>query len=307
MKKHDYDKILFRLLEILGRLNNGKVVNKEELSKEFGVSTRTIQKDINERLSNFIAIERVNGGYKAKDGYSIDKLLDIESEIVLIILKGLSSSMGEKFGKKAESIFAKLQNPHDEFMLSKMQIEDLSEDKQMIDKITKAISKSLEIEFYYKKNRVVRPYKIVIFEGFWYLYAQDKNDLRLKTFYLKDIKNLILGDNKFEKNENLIKKLENATNIWFDPNAKPFDVILFASGNIAKYFQRRAISKTQKILEKNDDGSIKFSMKVTSKAAILYEVKKWMPELCIISPPFLVKDMMNLINEFKKAQSTFLA
>jgi len=46
-------------------------------------------------------------------------------------------------------------------------------------------------------------------------------------------------------------------------------------------------------------------MKVTSKAAILYEVKKWMPELCIISPSFLVKDMMNLIDEFKKAQFTF--
>lgn len=53
MYKHDYDKKLFRLINILAKLYRQEHFTVEELAEEYGVSTRTIQRDLNERLIHF--------------------------------------------------------------------------------------------------------------------------------------------------------------------------------------------------------------------------------------------------------------
>ncbi len=55
--KHDYDKILTRLTTILKRLNDGEALSIKDLAEEFNVSTRTIQRDFNERLISFPIIQ----------------------------------------------------------------------------------------------------------------------------------------------------------------------------------------------------------------------------------------------------------
>ena len=56
--KHDYDKILTRLTIILAKLNDGESLSVKELAQEFNVSTKTIQRDFNERLSAFPNLSR---------------------------------------------------------------------------------------------------------------------------------------------------------------------------------------------------------------------------------------------------------
>lgn len=46
----------FRLLNIYERLNNGEIINKDKLSKEFEVSQKTIQRDIDDLRSYFYEI-----------------------------------------------------------------------------------------------------------------------------------------------------------------------------------------------------------------------------------------------------------
>lgn len=53
MYKHQYDKKLFRLINILAKLYRQENPTTEELANEYNVSTRTIQRDINERLIHF--------------------------------------------------------------------------------------------------------------------------------------------------------------------------------------------------------------------------------------------------------------
>ncbi|MBN8147871.1 DeoR family transcriptional regulator, partial [Vibrio vulnificus] len=55
MKEHDT--LAKRLGIILTRLNTGARLYLEELSREFGVSERTLQRDFNERL-NYLPIQR---------------------------------------------------------------------------------------------------------------------------------------------------------------------------------------------------------------------------------------------------------
>ena len=306
MKKHDYDKILHRLLRIWGRLREGEVLAKKELAKEFSVSERTIQKDFNERLMGILPIERAKKGYKVKDGYSLDKNLNFENELVLNILESVSSSMGIKFAKRSKQILSKLQNPHEDFILSKMQIEDLSKHIKEVKLIQNSIINHQEIKFFYKKDRVARPYKIAIFEGFWYLYAEDKGDSRFKTFYIKDMENLQTTDTLFKTDTKMLKKLDGAINIWFEPHNELFEVVLLANKDISKYFKRRKLSANQKILEEFGDGSIKFRVSATSKRAILHEIKKWTPELLILSPKSLAKEMLEATKEYEKRQISLM-
>ena len=49
--KRDYNKTLMRLYEILQRLNDGEALSIKSLAEEFDVSYRTIQRDMNDRLS----------------------------------------------------------------------------------------------------------------------------------------------------------------------------------------------------------------------------------------------------------------
>jgi len=53
MYKHDYDKKLFRLINILSKLYNDENLTLEEYAQEYNVSVKTIQRDFNERLISF--------------------------------------------------------------------------------------------------------------------------------------------------------------------------------------------------------------------------------------------------------------
>ena len=83
--KHDYDKILTRLTSILSKLNEGESLSVKELSGEFNVSTKTIQRDFNERLISF-PIYQENKKWKMGDGFKLEKTTTIEDAIVLDII-----------------------------------------------------------------------------------------------------------------------------------------------------------------------------------------------------------------------------
>ncbi len=300
--KYEYDKKLFRLFNVLVRLKEGKVLKKRDLAKEFNVTEKTIQNDINKILKNIVEVEPSRKGYYIKNFYK-NRIENFEDKLVLDILESISGSMGEVFQNKSQKIFDKLKNPHEDFILSKMQIEDISQIKDDIQILKDAIQDKVIVEFFYSnKKRDIEPYKLTIFEGYWYLYARDISADKYKTFYLKDIKNLKKTDRNFKVDEEKMDMLDNALNIWFEPSNPPFEVILFARKKIAKYFKRRKISPTQKILRELDDG-LEFSVKTTSKTAILFEIKKWIPELLVISPDYLVNDMLNIVKEYEKNQT----
>lgn len=279
----------------------------KELSEEFNVSTKTIQRDFNERLADKLPIEKFGHKWRVKEGYSIDKTLDFEEDLVLDILKELAHSMGESFGSRANSLINRIQNSHESPILSKIEIEDISTKTELLQQLQLAILNHHQVEFHYNSSfRYVEPYKIVTFEGFWYLYAKDIMDSRFKTFYIKDIANAITTDIIFVQDQNALRKIENALNIWFEPNAPSFEVILLASNEIAKYFIRRPLSKNQIIADSLEDGSIEIRLSVSSEHELLYAVKKWQPHLFIKSPKNLAQKMLQLSQSFCKNQIKIL-
>jgi predicted DNA-binding transcriptional regulator YafY len=307
MKKHDYDKILYRLTTIWARLRDGEVLSTSELSDEFNVSSKTIQRDFNERLIHLFPIEKIGHKWRVKQGYHIDKTLDFEDEIILDILNEFGSSMSGLISKRVDKLFQKISNQHDNPIYSRVKIEDLDDKLEIIQHLQKAIEQNLQVEFYHnKKYRYVEPIKITTFEGYWYLYGKDIQVDKLKTFYIKDITNLNITDIKFSVDSKAIQIIEDAINIWFDPQNKPFEVQLKANVNIAKYFERRPLSKTQRVVQEFEDGSLLLSVYATSQAEILTEVKKWLPNLFIVNPPKIAKQLRDEVVEFQKNQMDLL-
>ena len=69
--KKSYDKALKRLMSILSKLNNDERPNISELALEFGVSKRTIQYDIYDRLIDYPIVKDCNGRLRFGEGYTL--------------------------------------------------------------------------------------------------------------------------------------------------------------------------------------------------------------------------------------------
>lgn len=304
MKKHDYDKALYRLTTILQKLNEGEILSVKELAEEFNVSTKTIQRDFNLRLVGKFPIEKVGHKWKLLEGYSIEKNLSFDEDLVLDVLREFASSMGNIFGEKANTLFSKIQNRHNSSIYSKLAIEDLSKETEQIQQLHDAIINEYEISFSFKnKLRHIEPYKITNFEGYWYLYANEYMENKLKTFYIKDIKGLHITKKKFRKDLNVLRKLDLAINVWFDANKKPFEVRLLVLPEIAKYIlDRKPFNETQRKIKEFHDGSVEIGFFATSQKEVSYEIKKYQPNLLIIEPKELVKEMIKVSREFHDKQ-----
>ncbi len=215
--------------------------------------------------------------------------------------------MSNLISKRVDKLFKKISNQHLNPIYSRLEIEDIHDKLDTIKLVQKAIEQNLQVEFYHnKKYRYLEPIKITTFDGYWYLYGKDVQVDKLKTFYIKDIQNLIVTNIKFDKCEKALNIIENSINIWFNPNNKPFEVQLLAKENIAKYFQRRPLCKTQKIIEKYENGSMLISLYATSQEEIITEVKKWIPNLFVVSPIKIAKILRDESIEFQKEQMDLL-
>ena len=283
--KHDYDKILTRLTSILSKLNEGESLSVKELSGEFNVSTKTIQRDFNERLISF-PIYQENKKWKMADGFKLEKTTTIEDAIVLDIIDKLTESIGTGFYSKAKKLLSKIKNKLKEIEL----LESAIKDKKIINSI-------YDFEKY-KKEVSIKPLKIVNFEGFWYLVGLDARNDILKKYYLKNISSIKLLNETFITTSKIDELLKHSVSVWFQEDNEPFEVKLHISKVISKFFKRKPISPNQIIESLYDDGSMDIVLKITHQMEILPIVKYWLPDIKIIEPIYLKDKLSNILLKY---------
>ena len=59
----NHDTLVYRLAQILVKLNQGEKLNRHSLATEFGVILRTIRRDLNERFAD-LPLQKVEGHYR---------------------------------------------------------------------------------------------------------------------------------------------------------------------------------------------------------------------------------------------------
>lgn len=291
--KHDYDKILTRLTSILSRLNDGESLSVKELAEEFNVSTKTIQRDFNERLVSF-PIYQENKKWKMADGFKLEKTTTIEDAIVLDIIDKLTESIGTGFYSKAKKLLSKIKNDDYNPIYTKLNIEDISDKLKEIQLLESAIKDKKIIDTIYdfekyKKEVSIKPLKIVNFEGFWYLVGLDSRNDTLKKYYLKNISSIKLLDENFATTSKIDELLKNSISVWFQEDNEPFEVKLNISKVISKFFKRKPISPNQIIESLYEDGSMDIVIRITHEMEILPIVKYWLPHIKILEPIWITE------------------
>ncbi|WP_345974765.1 WYL domain-containing protein [Sulfurimonas sp. HSL3-7] len=284
---HEYDKILTRLTRTLSRLNSGEALSVKELADEYNVSTKTIQRDFNEKLCSF-PIYQEKKKWKMQKGFRVEKTKTVQEQLVLDIMEKMAEDIGGNFYTTAHSLLSKIKNEEFNPIYTKLNIEDISDKFNEIQKLEQAINNKQIITCIYDdekeppRRECLKPLKIVNYEGFWYLVALDEDEY-VRKLYLKKVSNVIVTRDSFSPSTKIETLLENSINIWFQSDREPFDVTIYADAKVAKYFNRKPLS-TQRIISTHSDGSLEFVVTITYEMEIIPIIQYWLPHLRIIEP-----------------------
>ncbi len=275
--KKSYDSLAVRLVCILQRLNDGQRISIKELSEEFNVSERTIQRDLNEKFA-FLPFKEKSCFYELED-YALGKL-SFKDIKYFATLCGVS----ELYPQIDDSFISDILNDkiNQIYLIKSQSYEDISTKRDEFEKLSVACLKNFLVEFMYKgKNRLVKPYKMTNIDGIWYLLA-DENE-KLKTFAFLRIKNICIDKKTFTPNPEIQKGIKDDMSKWYGDK---LEATLAVKNEAREYFLRKKTFSKMEILEEKEKY---FYVKVgfSFEDEILAFVRYWIPYVKIVSPTHL--------------------
>ncbi len=284
----NHDTLVYRLAQILIKLNQGEGLYPNSLADEFGVSLRTIQRDLNVRFA-YLPLQKENGRYRL-DAAFLGKLnnRDIKHFASLAGVRGLFPSLSDNF---LRDIFD--QRIESAFLVKGHHYENLTGKDHLFHSIEKAIVDTRHISFDYQKEHELKsyesiePYKLLNHKGIWYLAGKD--DGKLKTFSFSRIRHLLVSGTSFTPDPSVQDTLQNEDGIWFGPDKK--EIIMSISQDVAPYFKRRKLIANQVIEKELEDGGLIISAKVGHANQVLPIARYWIPLILITIPAGLPAEL----------------
>ena len=294
---------LMRVGQMLKFFLEKERVTTATLSREFHTTPRTIQRDLSFlKQCGFPVSEAGPGVYRLdKDIFKNFQLFD-ENEMALIVsLKCAVSQLGQPFQKAADEVFNRLYQATASQPIYIHVDESVPLDARLMNRLLKAIRSKRRVSFHYASVNshpaTVDPYKIVHYDGFWYLVAREDGTGIIKRYALDKLKDLkMLPTNYAAAPKDLDELLRQSANIWFCKE-RNLEVLIEVNPKAADYFKRRKIFPTQKIKEEKLDGSLIVSLRVGQYEEIRDILKAWLPNVRIMEPEALRKDVAD---EMKK-------
>ena len=288
MASDNHDTLVYRLAQMLVKLNQGEKLDPVALADEFGVNLRTIQRDLNERFA-YLPLQKTDGRYRLDTAF-LGKLStkDIERFASLAGVRGLFPSLSDEF---LRDIFDT--RVQEALLIKGHHYENLAGKGQAFRLLEKAIVARQNVAFDYQKTDGVKgyasvsPYKLLNLKGIWYLAAVDGD--KLKTFSFAKIERLKLLDATFAWSKEVDSKLATEEGIWFTENQH--EVILKVSAEVAGYFKRRNLIANQVIEKELADGGLLISAKVGHPNQVLPIVRYWVPHIRVVSPESWQNDL----------------
>lgn len=280
----EHDTLAKRLGLILTRLNTGERLTLANLSMEFNVTQRTLQRDFNERL-NYLPIERDGSTYFIDVKY-LGRQGKQDVKPILEML-GLSSI----FPSFDAISFTRLNdNQVAPFLFRELKIEDVSSYEETFKLLTSAIQNNQIIRFSYKQKtyRDVSPYRLVNDRGWWYL-AAIHND-SLKSYKVAQVSKVDVASQHFKRRKEVDDHVIDGSMVWLTDS--PIEVVLRIDTSIASHFSNTNILPEQKLLKILDDDSLLVTSTITNQKQIIPILKYWLPDIEILSPVELKQSLL---------------
>ena len=308
MKTKSYDKKIFRLWSILNKLDTGGQVFTAKLAKDFNVSIRSVQRDV--ELLNMVGFPVVSCGkgcYGFVEGFSLKRIMMSEEDASLLsFLYEIAKSLGGKFENSFNGILKKILKPDTEspFYVKMPGGMKLSEDYPFISDIESAIDERKKMVIEYasdkkSKKYTVDPLKIIFFEGFWYLLANIDDKDNLRKFRLDMIESSKSTNQGYELPDNLKTVLDESVNVWFEEK-RDQKVTLRVDSKVAKYFRKKKYFPAQTIKKDNKDGSLVLESSFSDDMEVIPTVLHWIPWVKVASPESIKSKVLSLVKEYIK-------
>ena len=281
MSDRSHDTLVYRLAQMLVKLNQGEKLDPQALADEFGVNLRTIQRDLNERFA-YLPLEKTDGRYGLDPAF-LGKLStkDVERFASLAGVRGLFPSLSDEF---LRDIFdTRIQST---LLVKGHHYEDLAGKEALFRQLEQAIVARRHVAFEYRKEEgpktygSVAPFKLVNHKGIWYLAGRDGE--KLKTFSFAKIERVRMLETQFAADPTVEQTLRDEDGIWLGEEKR--EIVLKVSAEVAGYFKRRKLIANQVIEKELEDGGLIVSAKVGHVNQVLPIVRYWIPHLRIISP-----------------------
>lgn len=288
MTTRNHDTLVYRLAQILIKLNQGEKLDPLSLADEFGVNMRTVQRDLNVRFA-YLPLQKTDGRYHLDPAY-LGKLStrDIERFASLAGVRGLFPTLSDDF--LGEIFDSRIQSA---LLVKGHNYEDLAGKEDVFRLLERAIVARCHIYFDYAKDggvksyTAVAPFKLMNHKGIWYLVARDGD--KLKTFSFAKIEHVKRLDTRFDHEPKIDTILKEEDGIWLGEEKK--EIVLKIASEIAGYFKRRKLIANQVIEKELEDGGLIVSAKVGHENQVIPIVRYWLPHIRIISPEGLQAEM----------------
>ena len=314
---------LERMQRLHDLLMNERPVNCQQLGREFEVSYKTIQRDLDfmrDRLNLPIEYDPSRYTFRYTEPVEAFPLLQVsEGEILALFVaqKVLAQYRGTPFEKTLGSAFKKLTGALKEevsFDLGEwgsdysFRVTGASAAHiETFRLLARAIVQRQEIAFSYQpmrattpETRAVHPYHLANIDNAWYLLAHDPQRGQIRTFALPRIRSPKLNGKTFDRPRGFSAEKELKGGFGVFTGKGKHEVRILFDSFAARLVRERDWHPTQKIREIKG-GSIEMQMTLGALEEIERWVLSWGDHAKVLSPRALVDSAKNRIRMMAKS------
>jgi predicted DNA-binding transcriptional regulator YafY len=300
---------LERMKRIHERLLTRTYPNCRQLADEIEVSTKTIQRDIEfmrDRLDLPIEFDSVRNGYYFNGEVSSFPTVQVtEGEMIALFVaeKALAQYRGTPFEKPLHAAFQKLTDGlRDRVTFSWSDLDHAISfhaigttvaDMELFNEVNRAVCRSQELEFEYKKlnsagheKRTIHPYHLGCIENQWYLFGFDLARNGMRTFVLPRMRKVRNTGTRFVRPADFSVTKHLAGSFGVFQGGKPELIRIRFDSFAAQLVRERTWHQSQKIKDL-PHGEIELTVKLANTPEIFRWILSWGEHAQVLAPDHL--------------------
>ena len=302
---------VIRQWKILKTIEKGRFTSSAKLASEFGVTERTIRRDVEALQEAGFPLydDRADGkkvwrlveGYQQKlaQGFTLSELAALYFSRNMLSFLG-----GAPFGQDLESAFAKIREAlparslpflgriQELFVARPDPWKDYSKKQDVIAALIDAIlhQREAKIAYYSFNSRrtkayAIDPYRLVYYRGGLYLYARAHEYDEVRTFAVERVQQVEVLETGFEIPADFSPS-DYARSAFGIIGGKPQTVELVFAAEIAGYVRERNWHESQ-LLAEEADGSVRLTLEVAPSFDLKSWIKGFLPHVRVVRPASL--------------------
>ncbi len=302
-------------MQIHALLRDQRFPNCRKLADKIEVSPKTIQRDIDfmrYRLGLPIEYDPLRFGFYYSEPVTNFPNIEVsEGEITALYIaqKALAQYRGTPFEQPLSTAFRKITDGlTDRVSFTWSDLDSVisfrsagtsPSDLETFETISKAVLRSVEIHFQYRKLRgreyelrMVRPYHLACLENQWYLFGHDLDRGQLRTFALPRMREVRLTSTRFHRPADFsINKLLRGS-FGAHSGKEKHRIKLQFDSFAARLISERIWHESQRIRPK-PDGSIVLELELTGFEEIERWILSWGSHVRVLAPKELIERVGN--------------